>query len=115
MLLAKEWSDFAHERKYLRVSAPAGKQRSTHYLSLPFRWAIPLLLASVLLHWLISQAIFLDRRIVIDVWQLEYVNNSVGSVSTVGYSPFAIILCLLVGIAMVGAIFANAFFKRYRP
>ena len=30
MLLASEWSGFAHERKYLRVTSPVGKKRSSY-------------------------------------------------------------------------------------
>jgi hypothetical protein len=62
MLMAKEWSDFAHERKALRVTTPSGGQRSTHYLQLPYGYALPLLAASAVLHWLTSQAIFLDSK-----------------------------------------------------
>jgi len=35
-----EWSRFAHSRKPLRVTSPAGQQRSTYFLSLPYRYAI---------------------------------------------------------------------------
>ncbi|KIW04859.1 uncharacterized protein PV09_04041 [Verruconis gallopava] len=115
MVMAKEWSDFAHERKTLRVSAPVGKQRSTYYLQLPYRYAIPLLLSSMLLHWVTSQAIFLDRRIVLQVWWGEpYEDNDVGSVSTVGYSPVAAIICLLIGVSMLVALVFVAL-GRYKP
>ncbi|KAK4499341.1 hypothetical protein PRZ48_009854 [Zasmidium cellare] len=59
MLLAKEWSQYALRRKPLRVTSPHGSQRSTHYLQLPLRYSFPLLLISSLLHWIISQSIFL--------------------------------------------------------
>ncbi|KAL4984961.1 hypothetical protein BDW68DRAFT_165943 [Aspergillus falconensis] len=36
-----------------------GLQRSTHYLSIPWRYGIPVLAISVTLHWLVSQSIFL--------------------------------------------------------
>jgi hypothetical protein len=115
MLMAKEWSKFGHVRKTLRVTAPSGRQRSTYYLQLPYRYAIPLLVASMLLHWLTSQAIFLDRRIVQQVWWNEpYTDNRVGSVSTVGYSPLAVMLCLLLGIIMVVALVALGF-RKYEP
>jgi hypothetical protein len=115
MLMAKEWSDFAFERKFLRVTAPVGKQRSTYYLSLPYRFAIPLMLASTLLHWLTSQALFLDRRTVLTVWNDDpYTDTRTGSVATVGYSPPAVLLVLLLGIIMVLALIALGY-RRYKP
>ena len=59
---ATEWNDYAIRRKGLRVTSPAGQQRSTHFLQLPYRWAIPLTVTSGLLHWLLSQSLFLVRR-----------------------------------------------------
>ncbi|KAF2134767.1 hypothetical protein P153DRAFT_329435 [Dothidotthia symphoricarpi CBS 119687] len=115
MLMAKEWSEFGYKRKSLRVTAPSGQQRSTYFLSLPYRYALPLLSASILLHWLTSQAVFLDRRIVESVWwDSVYDDNTVGSVATVGYSPLAVLLCLVVGLLMVMALVALGF-RRYQP
>ncbi|OCK80650.1 hypothetical protein K432DRAFT_434615 [Lepidopterella palustris CBS 459.81] len=60
MSLASEWSRFAHNRKGLRVSLnPKGSQRSTYFLSLPYRIGIPLMVMSGTIHWLISQSLFL--------------------------------------------------------
>jgi hypothetical protein len=59
MWLASEWNDFALERKSLRVSLPRGDQRSTYFLQLPWRVGIPLILIALLLHWLVSESIFL--------------------------------------------------------
>lgn len=113
--MAAEWSNFAHDRKTLRVSAPIGQQRSNYYLQLPYRYAVPLLLSSMLLHWLTSQAIFLDRRIVRQVWWgRPYTDNNVGSVSTVGYSPVAVIFCVAWGIVMLFAL-AVLGHRKYKP
>jgi hypothetical protein len=60
-LLANEWSSFAHERKSLRVSEPKPGQRSTYFLQLPHRYAIPLMILSGVLHWSVSQSIFLAQ------------------------------------------------------
>jgi hypothetical protein len=113
MALSLEWSSFAHVRKFLRVTAPVGKQRSTYYLSLPYRFALPLLASSTLLHWLTSQAIFLDRRTVYEVWGTPYVNEDTGSVATVGYSPPAVILVLVLGVIMVATLVALGF-RRFK-
>lgn len=59
---ALEWSKFASQhRKRLRVSHPRGQQRSTFYLELPWRYGIPLVTSSMLMHFLVSQSVFLAR------------------------------------------------------
>lgn len=51
--------------RYLRVSDPKGKQKSTHFLNLPYRYAVPLICVSGLLHWLMSQSLYLANISVI--------------------------------------------------
>jgi hypothetical protein len=70
MLLGWEWASYAHQRKGLRVSAAPrrGAQRSSYFLSLPYRFALPLMAVSGLLHWLVSQSLFIA---VIDVREGE--------------------------------------------
>lgn len=50
-----EWNGLATHRKGLRVTRPRGAQRSTYFLQLPYRFAIPGILASMFLHWVLSQ------------------------------------------------------------
>jgi hypothetical protein len=45
-------------RKTLRVSAPVGIQRSSYFVSMPLRYGIPLMATMSLLHWLVSQSLF---------------------------------------------------------
>jgi hypothetical protein len=59
MLSAVEYDNYATDQKPLRVSWPRGAQRSTYYLSLPYRYSVPLLVVSAVLHWLVSQSLFL--------------------------------------------------------
>src|SRR6185312_6672946 len=60
MATALEWDSYARNRKGLRVSKdPQGKQREYSFLQLPYKFAVPLLLLSGLLHWLVSQSLFL--------------------------------------------------------
>ena len=66
MLLGREWSGYASKRNTLRVSSPHKSQRGTYRLQLPYRYGIPLLIGSGLLHWLVSQSIFLARVDVFD-------------------------------------------------
>ncbi|PUU77998.1 hypothetical protein B9Z19DRAFT_1127492 [Tuber borchii] len=61
MLLGHEWSLFSHHHRILRVTSPRPGQRSTYWLQIPYTYAVPLMTLSGLLHWLISQSIFLAR------------------------------------------------------
>lgn len=58
---ATEWNDFATKRKGLRVTSPEGQQRPTHFLQLPLKFAASLTICSGVLHWLLSQSLFLVR------------------------------------------------------
>jgi len=95
---ALEWATYAHgKRKSLRVTWPRGQQRSTYYLQLPYRYSIPLTISLVLMHFLISQSIFLAR--------LQYY-NSVGRLTDygfndVGFSPRATATACCVGVVMI--------------
>lgn len=133
MLGAHEWSLFARSRRTLRVTSPAGKQRSTYYLQLPYYYAIvsplhpfipspisfplnphfndrtnplqPLLILSGLLHWLMSQSLFLSS---VDVFTSLGTLSS-QSILSVGYSCIAIIFAIIVGCVAVTAGIANGF------
>lgn len=103
MLLGYEWSQYAHHRKGLRVSRGRhGAQRSTYFLQLPYRYSLPLMGLSGVLHWLVSQSIFL---VAIDLYDplgrpggLMKSNNGWKSC---GYSPIALVSVLILGIMMV--------------
>jgi hypothetical protein len=61
MASSKEWNTYATSKKGLRVTKASGEQRSTYFLQLPYKWALPLIAISTLLHWLLSQTFFLTR------------------------------------------------------
>ncbi|KAI0468367.1 hypothetical protein F4859DRAFT_524623 [Xylaria cf. heliscus] len=88
-------------RKALRVSEPVGIQRSSYFISLPLRYGIPVNLFSAAFHWLISQSFFLAR---ITALTPDGVEDHANSFSTLGYSPYAIIITGIVGFANVLAI-----------
>ncbi|KEF63202.1 uncharacterized protein A1O9_01179 [Exophiala aquamarina CBS 119918] len=111
MLLANEWSDFAYKFKPLRVSSPSEGQRSTYFLQLPYRYALPLMGVSGVLHWLVSQSIFVASI---------RVNDRAGnldparSVVTCGYSIFGMAFTIIAaGLLLVVAIGLG--FCRYKP
>lgn len=111
MLLAKEWAEHAHKRRFLRVSSPIGAQRSTYFLQLPYRYSVPLLVGSSLLHWLISQSLFVARVSIVDSAGVEDLDRAI---STCGYSPMAIIFTIILGSIMVLTGIAIGF-RRARP
>ena len=111
MLLADEWSGYAHERKPLRVTNRTGHQRSTYRLQIPYKYGIPMFTLSALVHWLISQSLFLAR---VDTFDANGDRDNQNSFSSVGYSPIAIITVLVVGTLLV--IFAYSVgFRRFKP
>ncbi|KAI0842285.1 hypothetical protein F5Y06DRAFT_285056 [Hypoxylon sp. FL0890] len=83
------------QRKPLRVSEPIGIQRSSYFISLPLRYGIPLYTTSSLMHWLISQSLFLARITAIcadgspEVCPGGRVDLA-NSFSTCGHSPIAL-------------------------
>ncbi|XHG01893.1 hypothetical protein AWENTII_005262 [Aspergillus wentii] len=111
MTLAAEWSQYAIQRKGLRVSSsPEGAQRSSYFLSLPYRYAIPMILLSILLHWLISQSLFL---VGIDAYTAEHGRAPDRDVITCAYSPVAIVCALSIGTLMVACLVGLGF-KRFK-
>ena len=111
MQMADEWNRFSYERKPLRVTAPKQGQRSTYFLQLPYRYGVPLLACSGLMHWLVSQSIFLARVAFYDQNGNE---DPTANVLMCGYSCIAIIFTLCVGGLMVLAVLIMGC-RRMRP
>lgn len=58
MLSAAEYGSHGVQRKPLRVTSPVGVQKSTYWLSIPYRYAIPTCILFSVLHWLVSESVF---------------------------------------------------------
>jgi len=110
MLAASEISRYGSGRKPLRVSAPKGIQRSSYFLTIPFKYGIPCTLFSGILHWLISQSIYFVRTVSCNN---DGSRDPADDKSGVGFSPIGIILALSLAIGMVLAIIALGLGKRY--
>ncbi|PVH86401.1 hypothetical protein DL98DRAFT_602140 [Cadophora sp. DSE1049] len=100
-LVQKEFSEMWRKQKPLRVSEPEGIQRSSYFISLPLRYGIPLYVSSGIMHSLISQSLFLAR---ITAYFPDGSVDYGSSFSTCGYSPIALFITILVGIALVVAV-----------
>ncbi|KAM5349449.1 hypothetical protein ACJ41O_005954 [Fusarium nematophilum] len=61
MLAEFEWSKYSVGFRALRVTDPKGKQNSTYRLQLPYRFSIPLIIVSILLHWIYSNCIYVSN------------------------------------------------------
>ncbi|KIK53553.1 hypothetical protein GYMLUDRAFT_232735 [Collybiopsis luxurians FD-317 M1] len=101
LFLELEWSSYARFRKPLRVSSPTGEQRSTYFLQIPYRFALPLMAYSTALHWLVSQSIFLVK-----INYQEIINSSF-----CGYSPMGMILSTVVAASLILSAVVFAFFR----
>ncbi|KAF1847379.1 uncharacterized protein K460DRAFT_276280, partial [Cucurbitaria berberidis CBS 394.84] len=111
MFVANELSAYAHERKPLRVTSPVGLQRSTYWLNVPYRYAIPLTMISAVFHWLTAQSLFMVR-ITITNTDKQGKRVPAGQISTCGYSPVALILTIVV--ASLIAVYGVAIgYRRY--
>ncbi|KAH7420103.1 hypothetical protein BKA64DRAFT_652375 [Cadophora sp. MPI-SDFR-AT-0126] len=109
-LVQKEFSEMFRKQRPLRVSEPEGIQRSTYFISLPLRYGIPFYASSGIMHWLISQSLFLAR--ITAFFPDGSVDND-SSFSTCGYSPIALFITILVGIALaIGLVLVG--FRRYK-
>lgn len=105
MLAVAEYNDFATQRKTLRVTWPKGEQRSTYYLSLPYRYSLPLITVSVFMHWLLSQCIFLVKINSFDVHG-DRLHSTGDQTTACGWSPLPMFITMVVGgtcmIALLG-------------
>ncbi|KAJ5466520.1 hypothetical protein N7530_010307 [Penicillium desertorum] len=114
MLAMAEWCKYATGgQKGLRVSSPVSNtaQRSTYFLSVPFKWAIPLTVALTILHWLVSQFIFFAK---IDIYYL--MPGLATKIHPLGYlyqSPLAGVLAGSVGGALLIALILAALVAKY--
>jgi hypothetical protein len=90
MVVGDEWSRFASRRKPLRVTHPRGIQRSTYFISMPYRYGVPLMIANTVLHIMISQSLFIVSTITFLPNLIEVPETSY---TVTGYSFSAIIIC----------------------
>jgi hypothetical protein len=112
MLMSHEYSRFASVRQALRVSQPRGQQRSTYWLQVPYRYSIPMMSCTAVLHWLISRSIFLVRINIYDVFGQP---DPERDVDACGFSPLAILLATLLLTAMTVVLFGLGRFRHLDP
>lgn len=120
LLIAEEWNGFILQRKTLRLSSPRGIQRSSYFLSLPYAYGIPLIVISGVLHWMISQSIFVIQTIGYsqpaskNPKKSDFDKAPALDGSVVGFSILGIVLSVSIGTAMVITLLGLGTFKRYK-
>ncbi|KAE9374919.1 hypothetical protein N431DRAFT_482041 [Stipitochalara longipes BDJ] len=114
-LVADEWTRFLrpYGKKPLRVSSPVGMQRSSYTLSLPMTYSVPLMISFMLLHYLISQSVFLVMADAFgpgpEIYRLPNYDKS-----DVGFSALGIIFSASLAVLLVTALLINAVMRRYK-
>ncbi|KAF7532875.1 hypothetical protein G7054_g7579 [Neopestalotiopsis clavispora] len=105
----QEWNAYAREYTPLRVSYPAGEQTTTYRLQLPYKYSIPLVVVSILLHWIVSNSIFLlvveGIASYLDVQKRPDLAKDMGvawdAMITVGTSPLSTVILFGLGIVFI--------------
>ena len=118
MLLAREWASYSVSHRPLRVSKPRGQQVGSHFLSLPWKIAVPFLVVMMLLHWFVSQSIFLAYVTGTDygACNVNGVPDDKGVVTLgIGWSPLALVLSLSLGGALILLLWSVGGVLRYKP
>ncbi|KAJ4361703.1 hypothetical protein N0V85_009376 [Neurospora sp. IMI 360204] len=98
--------------KTLRTSQPRGSQRSTFFLSLPYRYALPFIAVSSVMHWLISQCLYFTEVDFIDL-DGTTLDKSNPTTTTLGYSTWAMFWVIVLGTLSWVAILGLAVFGKY--
>jgi hypothetical protein len=93
MAFADEYAGYFHKRQPLRVMTPHGAQQSSYFLTLPYRYIIPIMVISATTHFLLSQGFFL---VAVDVFDLDGVIDVDQTIMSVGFSISALIFLLAV-------------------
>jgi hypothetical protein len=112
MVVASEWNNFVYERKTLRLSSPHGIQRSNYFLSLPYKYSLTLMILSGLLHWIISQSVFVVQTVAYRT--PEFQPEEAMDASSIGYSSISIILAITIGTPLVFTLLILGFTFKYK-
>lgn len=117
MLAMAEWCTYSMESggpgNGLRVSSPAPNtaQRSTYFLSIPYKWAVPWAIVIGVLHWIVSEMFFFAR---LDIFQIQ--PGGTRSPRTFGHiyiSPLGLVLAIGLGASILFALVLTAFIRKY--
>ncbi|KAE9378662.1 hypothetical protein N431DRAFT_459996 [Stipitochalara longipes BDJ] len=109
MILVGKWNSFSQHRHPLHVTVPLGEQKSQYYLTIPYRYAIPLLIVMGTFHWLISESFFLVSLTAFRGTEVQPQDSVFG----IGYSAMSIALAALICLLLI-AVLALKSWQRYK-
>lgn len=120
MLVMAEWCGYtaasANSPKGLRVSSPLPEtqQRSTYFLSLPYKWSIPISITTTIIHWLVTQGLlFLQFDVHTSGWEEPSTVNTTSYIFIAKATIWFVIVPVL--FASLFALFFLGVFKKYAP
>lgn len=122
LLVGRGWAMRSFQHSSLRVTTPRGRQRSTYRLQLPYRYSVPLMVSCGILHWLMSNTIYIFisqgdyfASLLEDASGSSYPDPSLppGSTVSVGYSVIALITLIVIG--FIGATIPLVLSRRRLP
>jgi hypothetical protein len=115
MVVGSEWDTYVSKRKTLRLSIPKGFQRSSFFLSLPYRYSAILMALSGLLHFFISQSVFVVQTVAYlpKYEPQEFVRASKLDASCIGFSSLGIISSMVIAFLLVSYILFIGFTFKY--
>ncbi|CAO2655960.1 Nn.00g047630.m01.CDS01 [Neocucurbitaria sp. VM-36] len=112
LLVAQEFDRMTQAKKGLRVSErPRGMQRASRLLTLPVRYALPLMGCSAALHWLCSQSFFMVR---IDGVNAHREIDPNDRLVRLGYSATGLVSLIAVSFTMLVVTVCVGVFRRLR-
>ncbi|KAK3400464.1 hypothetical protein B0T20DRAFT_451271 [Sordaria brevicollis] len=103
-------SDDEEAKRTLRTSQPRGLQRETFFLGLPYRYALPFVVTSTVMHWLVSRSLFFSQVDFYDIDRKRNENNP--PTSTLRYSDRAAVWVIMLGTISWGTILGLAMFRK---
>lgn len=110
MLATAELISYSTSRKHLRVALSRGKQRSRKFLQIPYKYGIPIMTASIILHWLISQSLYLVR---VTIYDYKGIPQPDLAISETDVSSYATIFALCMGGAMLMTVLIVGLGRRF--
>ncbi|KAE8418405.1 hypothetical protein BDV36DRAFT_308758 [Aspergillus pseudocaelatus] len=108
MLASAEYSSYGADRKALRVTWPAkgSQQRSTYWLSVHYKYGIPVIILFMANHWFVSQGFYYVLMIPYGTDGQPLYGNKV---SSVGASALPVFIAALVGVFLFLFLLSLAF------
>ncbi|KAI1412406.1 hypothetical protein F5Y13DRAFT_180178 [Hypoxylon sp. FL1857] len=106
--MAREWASFSEDYHPLRVTNPQGEQYATYRLQLPYKYSLSLISVSILLHWLLSNTIYIFISTGGYYGTSHFVNGTESDPSlppdttvVVGYSLYSLLVLLIASCVLI--------------